>query len=128
MAGGFGVGRPNSYHHRQCAPPTRPSVRRCGFGECPHLETRALCVTGDDWVAGLVVGNPFFGSDLREPPATGTWSTDGWHMLCKQELLVVALSSWHPRERTVDHYFLRSIEMIDFYGAVACSVDAEWDD
>ena len=84
-------------------------------------------VPGDDdeeWVAGIVVDNPFFDgrSRSRRPPE---WVPD---MVARSGYLVCALRSWHVLGNTKSVYELRNFESAWTSDALVVRATADWQD
>jgi len=78
----------------------------------------------DEWVAGIVVENPFFGgqSRLRRPPK---WVPD---MVSRSSYLVCALRSWHVMGSPKSVYELWSFESAWTSDALVVRATADWQD
>jgi hypothetical protein len=77
----------------------------------------------EDWVRGLVIGNPYLGrGDARVEGTPGWWPPQ----LAQSELLICSLRNWHPLAEPRAAYHLERVEWAETAEALIVRVIANW--
>jgi hypothetical protein len=85
------------------------------------VQPKPISESGEEWVCGIVVENPFR-SRRRSAP-------DGLpEQLFDTDLLVCSLGSWHPLAWPKQRYYLRRIESAWSSDVLVVNVAADWHD
>ncbi len=77
-----------------------------------------------NWVAGIVVKNPFRGMRLRTKRARTKTHIPG--VLDSSALLICSLRSWHELGSHIDYYYIRSLEFLHTYDATILHPVVDW--
>jgi hypothetical protein len=100
------------------------------YGETSVTAVAQIIASGLDeeqMVAGIVIKNPFFGTDALAPPE-GKQKYSPLPYLAGSELLVCDLAHWHEPGETVRNYFFRDLRGIWTGHMPVFEIMCEWDD